>query len=135
MKRRKFLMISGVASLGVSSSYIQKTEGLEINLKNENSSIQINVSEVESLLLGFEDINITPTNLDDSQPINLSISGSIDNNDIGSIESYSIDFTEDETIQMESVYADITEADKYQSEMLSRGPNQEETMFNYRYYI
>jgi hypothetical protein len=104
MKRRSFATISGSLLLGSVSTLNRSVLAVQID---SPTTIQTDLSKVETVLVGFENIRITPQNIDDTENITMRIGSTVAGEDIGTIEEQKLQFTDGETIEIEGLYVDI----------------------------
>lgn len=118
MKRRSFATISGMLLLG-STTQLQKSS-LAITI-NAPDTFQTDLGEVETLLIGFDNIQIKPQRIDDSEDITMKIESTVNEEDIGIIAEKNIKFTEGEEINLDSFYVDILDNPNADSSLFDTG--------------
>jgi hypothetical protein len=121
MNRRKFLSIAGAASIATISvdEISEITEGSSVEIDPSSKSIDINPDTVESIIIVFENLEISARNMDEGDPIKLTTYGSINDNNIGEIKTFEI--VPNNTSKLDSVYIDIAEAENYEPSYLFTG--------------
>jgi hypothetical protein len=119
MQRRKFIAITGTVTLGGLSIQGNSATGVDINVNSNGNDISLNTDSIESLIISFKEIQITSSNVNPEENINLTISGTIDDTDIGTINSYSIETSNSSQTDLGPLQLDVTEGKKYDPQLLT----------------
>jgi hypothetical protein len=130
MKRRKFVLLSGSVSVGLASNINKNVKGLDISVDMSENNIQIDIGEIDSLILLFEEGEIVSANLDDSKNANLSIEATINGRDVGEIKSLSINIDNSKSVSIDPIGIDIANAQNYQSSLFDKEINKVDLIFS-----
>lgn len=130
MKRREFVLLSGSVSVGLASNINKNVKGLDISVDMSENNIQIDIGEIDSLVLLFEEGEIVSSNLDDSKNANLSIEATINGRDVGEIKSLSINIDNSKSVSIDPIGIDIANAQNYQSSLFDKEINKVDLIFS-----
>jgi hypothetical protein len=118
MKRRKFIALTGSVTVGGLSIQGNNAVGADINVNSDGNDISLEAGNIGSLIISFYQIQITSSNINPEENFNLTISGFIDGEDIGTIKSYSIETSNSSQTDLGPLQLDVTEGEKYDPQLL-----------------
>lgn len=122
INRRKFIISIGSFSLGATALNTQRSAALELNVNSFEVNDNIYLEEVHTLLVSIKEMNIRSKNIDDSKEATLDVYGSIEDNNIGKLETRNITLTENSTTTVGPYNFDIKDGSKYKSKYLTLDP-------------
>lgn len=121
MKRRTYLsgivgtgVLTGPQIIGYNTSSVR---GSSVSITPRSKKYLLRMSDIKSLVVTFENIQLTVDQINKTHPVELSIKGKIDNTDIGTIEKYQVNI-ENNRIHIPSLSVDITDATGYDSSLI-----------------
>lgn len=115
MKRRSFVTVTGALTFGSASLANRPSLAIQID---SPATVQTELQKAETVLVGLENIQITPNNLDDSENLVMKINSIIEGNNVGSVMERELNFTEDEELKIPALYVDILDNPNVTSDML-----------------
>lgn len=118
MKRRSFVTVTGALTFGSASLANRPSLAIQID---SPATVQTELQKAETVLVGLENIQITPNNLDDSKNLVMKINSIIEGNNVGSVMERELNFTEGEKLKIPALYVDILDNPNVTSDMLEPG--------------
>lgn len=118
MKRRSFVTVTGALTFGSASLANRPSLAIQID---SPATVQTELQKAETVLVGLENIQITPNNLDDSENLVMKINSIIEGNNVGSVMERELNFTEGEKLKIPALYVDILDNPNVTSDMLEPG--------------
>lgn len=115
MKRRSFITVTGTLTFGSASLSASPSLGIQID---SPETVRTEIQKPETIIVGLENIQIAPNNLDDSENIIMEIRSTIEDTNVGTIMRRELSFTEDRVLNIPALYVDILDSPNVTSDLL-----------------
>lgn len=123
INRRKIITLIGSFTVGglITAENTIRSRALDLTVNSFDVENDIYLEDIDTLLISIKDMSIEAQNIDDSKDVKLSVYASIENNNVGKIETRTINITENATT-IGPYDFDIKNGSKYKSEYLTIDP-------------